>query len=201
LRDYRARRCSIRAVSPSVRLAAAHRWWRVESSASCTALRAKWPFLFSRRVSYSAAAASSVTAALSPVTASTISLVHQIESLAGVRPPAPAPLPPLCGWLGIQCLYWVGGRCTRGAGGCSRCGVGGIQSSASGWGELCSVVCVQKVSGASASHRKPSLVTAHACVHPPSTQASADVSTHAERPPSLYRAVQPQRTQGEREVP
>jgi hypothetical protein len=197
LRDYRARRCSIRAVSPSVRLAAAHRWWRVESSASCTALRAKWPFLFSRRVSYSAAAASSVTAALSPVTASTISLVHQIESLAGVRPPAPAPLPPLCGWLGIQCLYWVGGRCTRGAGGCSRCGVGGIQSSASGWGELCSVVCA----GGRIRLPPKALSGNGARVCQPSTQASADVSTHAERPPSLYRAVQPQRTQGEREVP
>jgi hypothetical protein len=31
--------------------------------------------------------------------------------------------------------------------------------------ELCSVVGVQE--GASASHPKPSLVTAHACVHPP----------------------------------
>ena len=57
---------------------------------------------FSRRVSSSAAATSSVTATSSPFTASTNSFVHQIESLA-TGTPAPAPSPPvhaLRGWLG-----------------------------------------------------------------------------------------------------
>jgi hypothetical protein len=95
----------------------------------------------------------------------------------------------------VGCMVGEGGRCTGRADG----------GSCAAWG--CRV-CVQE--GASASHRKTSLVTAHTCVPPPPPPADTrtgtylyvEVSTHIQSAltPSTQ-VIQPQRTRGEREVP